>query len=278
MAKKKPGTEVANWREELAAAAEEEASSQRASGGGQKFFSMKAGVLSYDGDPMPGNRMVAIVIASTLENSYYDSAFVEGQKTAPRCFAFARKESDLEPHESVDSNPYFERQSDECSDCPMNQWGTARTGRGKACSNTMRLELLPAGQFKETGKGRSKTVEFDGLEEDPDHYEAAETAFMKLPVMSVKNFANYVKELSADYERPSWAVFTEIYLEPDPKSQFKVCFEYMDEVPDDLMEVVMARHKKAQDAIGFPYNPPVEDNDDDEEEAKPLKKRKREAA
>lgn len=271
---KKPGTAVANWREELREAAAEEAASQRSGGGGQSFFSMKAGVLSYDGEPMPGNRMAVIVIANTLENSYYDEPFAEGQRVSPKCFAFARKEGDLEPHEAVDQNDYFERQADSCPECPMNQYGTARTGKGKACSNVMRLAVIPAGTFSETGKGRARTIEFDGLIEDADHFESAAVAFMKVPVMSVKNFAAYVKELAAEDELPPFAVFTEIYLEPDAKSQFKVCFEKIDDVPDELMQIVMARHKKEQANIAFPYNPPAAEADEDAPAPKGLKKRK----
>lgn len=271
MAKK----ELAHWREELRQAAAEEAAAQRSTGGGQHFFSLRGGILQYDGAPMPGNRMVAIVLANALENCYYGRPFVEGEKSAPLCFAFGKKEADMEPHSAVDEHEYFERQNSSCVDCPQNEWGSARTGKGKACSNTVRLELLPAGSFKEVGKGRAKTIEFEGLEEDPEHYESAETAFLKLPVMSVKNWSKFVKEMANEHELPPHAVFVEIYVEPDPKSQFRVEFEFIEEVPDDIIEIVMARHAKAQANIDFPYNPPADDDEEEEEAPKPLKKRQK---
>jgi hypothetical protein len=259
MAKKPtPGTEVVDWEAQMAAQAEIAASAQRASGGGGKFFSMKAGVLSYDGTPMPGNRAAVIVIASTLENSYYPEAFVEGVPSSPVCFAFAEHEAALEPHNAVDNDPYFERQHDTCQGCPRNEWGSARIGKGKACSNVQRLALIPAGNFVEKSTGRTKSVEFQGVIEDEAHYAAAETAFIKLPVMSVKNFANYVKQLFGDLKRPPHGVFTEMWVEPDARSQFKVMFEVIDAIPNDLLGVIMPRHSKEQAAIDFPYNPPAE--------------------
>jgi hypothetical protein len=255
---KSPGTDLIDWEEEMARQAEIAAGAQRSSGGGGRFFSMKAGVLTFDGTPLPGNRMVVAIIADIMENSYYDSPFVEGVPASPVCFAFAKVEGDLEPHTAVDNDPYFERQSDVCQGCPRNEWGSARVGKGKACGNVMRLSMIPAGTFSEKGSGRNKTLEFDGLIDDPEHYRTAEEAFMKLPVMSVKNYSAFVKGVAADLRRPPHGVFTEVWLEPDPKSQFKVMFEVVDKVPNELLKIMMDRHAKAQASIDFPYNPPAE--------------------
>lgn len=254
---KEPGTDIVDWEKEMEAQAALAAAAQRSTGGGGKFFSMKAGQLSFDGSPLPGNRVAAIVIADTMENSYYDKPFTEGEKASPVCFAFAKHEEALEPHTAVDNDEYFERQHDVCNGCPRNEWGSARTGRGKACSNVMRLALIPAGTYSEQGTGRNKKLEFDGLIEDDDHYAKAEVAFMKLPVMSVKNYASWVKEVAASLKRPPHGVFVEIWLEPDARSQFKVCFEVIDKVPAELLNTIMARHKKEQADIDFPYQPPI---------------------
>lgn len=254
---KTPGTDIVDWEKEMEAQAALAAGATRATGGGGKFFSMKAGVLAFDGNNMPGNRMAAIVIAATLENSYYDKPYTEGEKASPVCFAFAQHEEALEPHSAVDNDAYFERQHDVCNGCPRNEWGSARTGRGKACSNVQRLALIPAGSYSEKGSGRAKTLEFDGLIEDDDHYAKADVAFMKLPVMSVKNYSAWVKEVASTLKRPPHGVFVEIWLEPDPKSQFKVMFEVIDKVPPALLKTIMARHQREQEAIDFPYQPPL---------------------
>lgn len=256
---KTPGTDIIDWEKEMEQQAAIAAGAQRSTGGGGKFFSMKAGVLSFDGNPMPGNRMVVVILADVMENSFYNKPFEEGVPASPVCFAFAKDEADLEPHTAVDNDSYFERQHEQCQGCPYNEWGSARTGKGKACANVQRLAMIPAGTFSEKGSGRSKSIEFDGLIDDEDHYAKAEEAFIKLPVMSVKNYAAYVKQIAADLKRPPHGVFTEVWLEPDARSQFKVMFEVVDKVPNELLKVIMERHSKSQAAIDFPYNPPAND-------------------
>lgn len=257
MAKKPQTTAVVDWEKEMEAQAALAAEAQRATGGGGgKFFSTAAGVLSFDGNPMPGSRMVVVVLADINENSYYDGPYDPSTPASPVCFAFNKDEADLEPHTAVDNDPYFERQHDVCAGCPKNEWGSAATGKGKACKNVARLAMIPAGTFSEKGSGRSRAVEFDGLIDDADHYTDAEVAYMKLPVMSVKNWASYVKTIAADLKRPPHGVFTEIWLEPDPKSQYKVMFEVVDKVPNELLKIMMDRHVKTQSEIDFPYSPP----------------------
>ena len=201
MAVKKPtSTAVVDWEAELAAQAKIAAAAQRATGGG-KFFSMKAGQLSFDGVPLPGNQMAVIIIANTIENSYYDTPYDPDTPASPKCFAFATSEDELTPHEAVDNDPYFERQHDSCTGCPQNAWGSARTGKGKACSN--------------------------------------------------------VRGLAAELGRPPHGVFSNVVIEPDPKSQFRVVFEVLGNVPNELMATVMRRHSAEQDTIDFPYSPPM---------------------
>ena len=249
-----PGTAVVDWEAEMAEQAKIAAAAQRASGGGGKFFSMKSGQLSYDGVALPGNQMAVIILADTIENSYYDTPYDPDTPTSPKCFAFAKDEADLEPHEAVDNDPYFERQHDTCNGCPQNAWGSARTGKGKACSNVMRLAMIPAGEYRK-GPGRNAALELVMYDES-EHFEKADVAYMKLPVMSVKNYGGYVRGTAAELARPPHGVFTNVVVEPDPKSQFRVVFEVIGAVPNELMAIVMKRHAATQEEIGFPYTPP----------------------
>jgi hypothetical protein len=119
----------------------------------------------------------------------------------------------------------------------------------------MRLALIPAGQYKPKGSGRNVTYDLE-IYEDESHFAKVDVAFLKLPVTSVKNYSKFVKQLSADMRRPPHGVITNIFLEPDPKSQFKVSFELVDAVPAELLPVVMNRHKAEKASIDFPYSPP----------------------
>ena len=257
---KAAGTEVIDWEAQMRADAEIAAGAQRSAGGGGKFFSMKSGVLSFDDNPLPGNQMAVVILADIMENSWYEGAYDPSVPASPKCFAFGRHEDAMEPHVKVDQEDYFERQHDVCQGCPRNEWGSAPTGKGKDCKNVMRLAMIPAGQYKGKGSGRNITYELD-LYEDEAHFARAEVAFMKVPVMSVKNYAKYVKQLAADIGRPPWGVITNVYLEPDPKSQFKVSFELVDTLDTDLLPAVMNRHKAEETTIDFPYSPPLDDDE-----------------
>lgn len=251
------GREVVDWEKQMEEQAAVAAAAQRSTGGGGKFFSMKAGQLSFDGNPFPGNQMAVIVLAYTLENSWYDGPYDPNTPASPRCFAFGMDEKTLEPHPKVDEEEYFERQNDECSGCPRNEWGSADTGRGKACKNVVRLAMIPAGEYVSKG-GRNAGLDLT-LYDDPEHFAKADVAFMKLPVMSVANWTKFVKQVAADLRRPPHGIIVNLVVVPDAKAQFKVEFEVIDNVPNELLPVIMQRHGAEQASIDFPYSPPMED-------------------
>lgn len=251
VATKKPGTAVANWEEELAKAAEE-SMKQEANVGGGKFFGLKAGQLTYDGEPVIGNRMACVIVDSVLENVYYEGDYEPDTPQTPMCYAFGRDESTLTPHQKVwDKGNQQCGASKLCQGCQWNEYGTANKGKGKACRNTRRLAIIPAGSFDKKGELT--------LIEDVDHFETAQLAFMKLPVTSTRGFAAYVKQIGAVLKRPPFAMITEISVVPDAKSQFKVQFEAIGPAPDELIGTLIQRNKEAASVIEFPYGDAVED-------------------
>lgn len=239
MAKKQ--NEIALYDAELAAMAEATAAKEATKG---KWFSTQAGQLSFNDTPVPGNKMGVIIIDHMLENAFYPGKFQPGAIVPPDCFALARDEGDLKPHElSLDP------QHDKCDGCPQNQWGSADTGKGKACGNRRRLALLPAGVY-------DKNDEFDPILE-PEHYKTAEPGFLKLPSTSLKGWAQFVKQLAATLKRPPLGVIAQISVIPDTETQFKVLFEPIMPVPNTLLGVILERHKAmvASNETGFPYDP-----------------------
>lgn len=257
---KTTGTAVANWQQELAEQAKVAVQSEdTAATGGGRFFSTRAGVLSFDEAQLPGNQMAVVILDSIMENVYYEEKFDPDSKQPPTCYAFGRDADTMEPHEEVDKHDEFTRQSDLCKNCPQNEWGSADTGRGKACSNRRRLAVIPAGTYKSIGRGGGFELE---VEDDASHFANADIAYLKLPVMSVKGFAAYLKQVAEQFGRPLHGVLTRIWLEPDPKSQFRIRFELIEEASDDIIPVLMARHKAAASEIEFPYIPRTDDEDD----------------
>lgn len=262
MARKPTPTEttaIANYDEELAALAGKSAVLTNSSSGG-RFFSTRAGVLAYDDSPLPGNQMCAIILGHCLENVFYLDSFDADNRTPPTCFAFCKDVDDKDemgPPPEVDVEPFI-RQSDQCSDCPQNEWGSAEKGRGKACGNRRRLALIPGGTYVKQKNGGHELDLFD----DPSHFKSADEAYLKVPVMSGKGFDNYLKSVAEALRKPLFAVFTRIWLEPDPKSQFRVMFELIEEVPAELIPVLLPRHKKIMEGIDFPYRPMEEGEGD----------------
>lgn len=237
--KTKSQTAVQKWDEELAKYAEA-AVEQEASVASGQFFSVRGGQLSFDGVPIPNNRMAVIVIDSIIENVFYPGKYNPDEPQGPACFAFGRSEKDLAP-DAMSSDP----QSEQCIGCPRNEWGSSDMGRGKACRNTRRIALLPAGNLSDDGR----------LEElyDVEHFKTAQPGYMKLPVTSVKGFASYVKQIGAAMARPPFAIITRVSVIPDPKTQFKVVFEPLKEAPTELLGTLVTRHNEISGAIAFPY-------------------------
>ena len=218
---------LANWDDELAKYATEAAASEQTSGG--KFLSTKGGILSFGGAAVPGNVMNVIVLDHILENHRYTERFDPDSPASPICYAFGRTDEEMQPHENCS-----EPQSDSCVGCPLNEWASADTGRGKACKNIRRLALIPE----------------DGL----DDLENCDIAFLKVPVTSVKNWAGYVQAVATQMKRPPFAVITEISVVPDNKTQFAVKFKVGDKIEDpEVLKAILARRAAVADSIAFPY-------------------------
>lgn len=216
---------------------------------GGTFISTRGGILKVGEQEMPGNQALVVILDWVRENTYYEGRFDPDNPMPPTCYAFARgveQEEEMGPHPSMQDYPaYFKPQHSQCKGCPMNEWGSADKGRGKACQNRRRLTVLPAGVFIPRKGSRDFDIE---AYDDVAHYEQADVAFMKLPVTSVENWAKYVNQVSAAVNRSPDGVFTRIFTEPHDKWQYTVNFEYLDKVPPELAAVMIRRADAAQAA------------------------------
>jgi hypothetical protein len=247
----KKSTAVMKWDEELAKQAEIAAAMEESTASGQ-FFSLKGGILSWNDAPVPNNHMGVIILDSILENVYYEGEYDPEVPQSPTCYAFGRDDKTIKPHQNVvDAGNSMAGASGLCNGCEMNEWGSADRGKGKACRNSRRLALIPAGNFNQSGK-------FE-LTEEAEHFETASVGFMKLPVTSIKGYASFVKQIAEAMKRPPHGVVTKIKVMPDPKNQFKVTFEPLMTVPNSVMGAIMKRHKDMSGLIEFPYSPPEEE-------------------
>jgi hypothetical protein len=228
---KKPGTALAKWDEALAARAKI-AKKAEASVATSEFLSLKSGQLTFRDNAVPGNKMNIIVLASRLENQFFEGEYDPAVPAVPICFAFGQEEETMAPHEKSEN-----RQNPTCADCQWNVFGTAEKGRGKACKNVRRLSVIPASCLDE---GTPAAI----LDE--------QSAFLKVPVTSVRGWASYVQQL-ATMNLPPLAFVTEISVTPDPKSQFKVNFRAIERIEGDLLGALLERADKAEKLIETPY-------------------------
>lgn len=243
------GTSLVAYEERFAQDADNLAAREARSG---TFLSVKGGVFTLNGETL-GTEVCVVVIDSYFENNYFppDRPFDEANPLPPVCYAFHYVKADMAPHPSmqVDLN-YFAPQSAQCAGCPHNEWGSAARGRGKACQNRERLIVVPAGYFQP--KRGSRDTELH-LFDDMAHFARADAVGLRTPVTSVENWSKYVTEVAAAHRRPPYAVYTRAFIEPHPKTQFKLHFEYLDNLPDSLFEVIVKRvdAQQAQPFTGF---------------------------
>lgn len=250
------GTAIVSYQErfekDAAAAAQREARSG-------VNLSMRGGTFQL-GSQSLGQQIAVVIIDSYFENNYFNPAFPydPDNPLPPICYAFAREKQDLAPHHTMQSDmSWFNPQSpwnvqagapSPCSTCKRNEWGSSERGKGKACQNRSHLTIIPAGYFQPPRPRAQPELK---LFEDPAHFATADAVNLRLPVTSGENWSKYVTQLSASHRRPPYAVFTEIYLEPHPTSQFKVGFDMLGLLPDELFETITKR-VDMQATIPFP--------------------------
>ena len=232
--KKEESTAVAkpmNWAEKLAGYAQEAAAEEKVSAG--TSITCRSGQLQIGGQPVAGNKLSVVIVGSVFENAYYSDDYDADNPKAPTCFAFAKVEADLTPHDES-----MEKEHDSCKGCPQNEWGSAAKGKGKACKNIRRLLMVSA-----------SPLTIDGVN-------SGDVAFMKLPVTSGKAWAQYVNTLAAVHKRPPFAVITEIGAVPDPKTQFKITFNHLSNIDDnELLEALHTKNEGSFDQLAVPYAP-----------------------
>lgn len=231
---------------ELGAYAKEAAAKERPS---VSRISLKSGVMSYDGSPMPGNTMNVIIVGGAYRNVLYLGQYDPNNIVNPNCFALSDDESSLAAHENVpdenipeNSETLARETPRSCAGCSKFDWGSdPKGGRGKACKQTRRLIMLPADVLDQ---------------EDPvDAILKSEMAILDLPVTSVKNYSTLVNSLAATIGLPVWAVVTQVQVVPDAKTQFRVNMTPMSPAGEEaVIRALMKRRDEAMRMALVPYD------------------------
>lgn len=252
------GTSLMNYEEKWAQEAKAAAVAEPLQAG--TWLSARGGQLAIGETVLPGAQAAVIVLDMVRENTYYEGKFDPDNPMPPVCYALGRESDEMFPHLDMQKDlSYFKPQHVEngqvlgCDGCPLNQWGSADQGRGKACQNRRRLTLIPAGYYTP----RKGSRDFDlQLFDDPEHFAKTEQVFFKLPVTSVNNWSKYVNQVATALRRPPHGVVTRLSIEPHQQFQYEVRFEAVEAIPDELAEVLMSRHAAAIEAPLLGYQPP----------------------
>jgi hypothetical protein len=242
----RPKTDVVDWAAIMEKDAEV-ATQMEASTGAGSFFSLRGGILTFNNTTMPDNQMAVVILDHIIENVYYDQPFDPDNISVPKCYAYGRDETTMAPHEDIVARGQEENET--CTGCPMNQWGSAERGKGKACSNRRRLSVIGAGRF-------------DGNRfhlADDEHFATSPVGLLKLPVMSVQDYSAYVNQIGHVMKRPPYGVLTLVKLVPDPRSQYKIACTLIDKLPDRLVPIIRKRREDTQTTLEQPYALDIEE-------------------
>lgn len=249
------GTEITDYSKAWADDAKKVARREKTT---STFLSVRGGQFKLGKDEIEGNGIVVVIADSVFENAYYDERYNPENITPPKCFAMAREQEDLAPHPAMQDAPeFFEAQSGECRGCPMNEWGSADTGKGKACGNRRRLALVPAGKLTLV-KGTRAEYQVEYFEDEED-YLTGEIVLLKIPITSVKEYSRYVNDLYKEHQRPPHSVITRIDVVPDAKTQFKLRFELVELLPGEFYDTLQKKHIEASKLVAAPYTAPDKD-------------------
>lgn len=215
-------------------------------------ISVKNGIMSVSDQPIPGNQFAAIILDAVRLNTFYTQAYNPQSMDPPVCYAVGRTDDELHPHPDMAKHQYFQPQSNSCLDCPHNQFGSGRTGTGKACTNRRRLYMLLAGTYGMTQQG----LQLNPYTE-PSHYETTPFLQMTLPPTTLKGWGEYVRASAAQYQRPFFGLVTRVYLYPHPThGKEAIGFEALGAIPDEWATTVIPRQQQAMKEIFEGYEPP----------------------
>ena len=160
-----------------------------------------------------------VVVDFVSRNEYYEGAYNKDDITPPNCFAIHPEPKQLAPS---DNSP--DKQADSCADCPMNQFGSAPTGAGKACKNTRVLAVMP-----------------------PDADDDTEIWTLKVSPTAIKAFDGFVAGVNRAFQLPPVGVVVTVgfsdakdfpsleFTDPQLNENVAVHFGRQDEAREMLM-------------------------------------------
>ncbi len=128
-----------------------------------------------------------VIVDFIAANFYYEQDFDRQNIVPPDCFSIG-----LEPAGLIPSANSPDKQCEACAGCWANQFKSAKNGRGKKCSNTRLLAVIP-------------------LDADED----TSIMIMKVSSTALKSFDGHVANVASKYGVPIRGVITKVVMSED---------------------------------------------------------------
>ena len=167
-------------------------------------------IMRLDDEDTPANAIEIVLVntAPTFCKVFYAAGYTEGAKDKPTCYS----NDGLTPARDA-----AEKQADHCATCDHNAWGTGPNGKGKACSDSLRLAIA-----------------FVDSINDP--------ILLRVPPASLKNITEYAAFLSRK-GAPMEGLVTKLKFDSEeatPKLQFSAVRYLTEEQYNEALEVAKA--------------------------------------
>lgn len=167
------------------------------------------------GDAVP-DRIQCIVVDFVAANTYYPSGYTSsGDNDPAACFSRSLEPAGMTPGANAP-----QPQAGSCASCPQNQYGTAPTGKGKACTNNRLLAVLP-------------------LDADA----SSPLWLIRVAPTAINDFDAYVNRVGRQYSLPVRGVVTEISYDP-AVDYVKLRFNDVEPATKDML--LLAHSRKAE--------------------------------
>lgn len=212
---KKTGTNIVSIQEALKAQAAAMAGRIAPPTGNAIKVTQDKKFLLPDGNKVDGPLEV-VVVDFINKNVYYEGAYDPNNITSPNCFAIHPIVKEMAPSANAP-----DKQCDDCSSCPMNQFGSA--GKGKACKNTRVLAVLP-----------------------PDADESTPMWLLNVSPTAIKGFDGFVGSVQRTFEMPPIAVVVEVGFN---EAETFASLTFSNPRPNDNLAVHFARQAEAKDLL-----------------------------
>lgn len=226
------GKALAVLSQELAQLAQDESAGVPSASGA--FLSTKGKRFTFQ-DAVLEEPLQVIIVDHALTNTFYADGYDPNNPQSPACWAVGKTEGDLAPPPDLDT-----RVNDACAGCPNNAFGSADTGRGKACKNGRILAVLILDA--DVRKITEKTIE------------EASLAYLRLSPTALKPFNGFLKRITGQLSKPLFAVVTALRFD-DEMEQPVVLPDFVGELTDEgAIRAIMRKREELQEELlaGYP--------------------------